>query len=240
VKALATLAGAALLLSAASAAAQGWGGQWPPPQQQQQPPQQQPPQQQPPPGYGQPPAPGYGQAPPYAPPAASKKRDDVEIGFLYATSVAYGVGLGVWFSSEVGIEDPGLFLIPPAILGVAAPVGVWFLDDPEMDRGMPASIAAGMAIGAGEGIGIWSYQFVSNDEDEAWGFTGLSRATALGATAGAVGGYAIGYYLEPSPKSTVLTTSSVVWGATIGACRLRWIGSGRGYGVANDSASLGG
>jgi hypothetical protein len=231
VKALATLAGTALFFASANAAAQGFGGQWPPPQQQSGPP----PQQQP----G--PAPGYGPAPPYPPPARSKKRDDVEIGFLYATSVGYGVGVGVWFSSELEIEDPGLFLIPPAILGVAAPIGVWFLDDPEMDRGMPASIAAGMAIGAGEGIGIWSYQFVTSDEDEAWGFKGLARATTLGATAGAVGGFAVGYYLEPSPKSTVLTTSAVGWGTAIGTM-FGYGGSeaGVGYGVANDTASLGG
>ena len=111
-KALATLAGAALLLSTANAAAQGWGGQWPPPQQQQ-PQQQQPgmqPQQQQP-GMQQQPGPGYGQAPPYAPPAASKKRDDVEIGFLYATSVAYGLFLVVtgsvidWDQNIQGCHD---------------------------------------------------------------------------------------------------------------------------------------
>jgi hypothetical protein len=260
VKALAALAGAVVVSVSIDAAAQGWGQQPPPPGYGQPPPPgygqppppgygQPPPPgygQPPPPGYGQPPPPGYGQppgqgAPPYPPPARSKKRDDVEIGLLYATSVAYGVGVGVWLSYEMGIEDPGLFLIPPAILGVAAPAGVWFLDDPEMDRGMPSSIAAGMVIGAGEGFGIWSYQFVSSDEDEAWGFRGLSRAVTIGATAGAVGGYAVGYYLEPSPKSTLLMTSSVGWGAAIGSM-FGYGGSEAdvGYGVANDTASLGG
>jgi hypothetical protein len=153
----------------------------------------------------------------------------------------YGVGTGIWFSAEVGLDDPALFLIPPALLGVAAPVGVWFLDDPEMPRGMPASISAGLAIGAGEGIGITSYQFVSADEDDEWGYKGLFRGTTLGATLGGVGGYAVGYYLEPSPKSTLLTTSAVLWGASIGSM-FGYGGSekGVGYGVANDSASLGG
>jgi hypothetical protein len=104
--------------------------------------------------YGQP----FGQ-PQYAPPS-SKKRTDLEIGYLYATSVTYGVGLGVWFGAELGIEDPGVFLIAPAILGVAAPVGVYFLDEPLMPRGMPAAIATGMLVGAGEGVGIASLQFV--------------------------------------------------------------------------------
>ena len=171
----------------------------------------------------------------------SRKRSALEIGTLYGTSVGYGVGVGIWLGAETGIEDPGIFLIPPAILGVAAPVGVYFLDDPSMPRGMPAAIAAGMAIGAGEGIGIASYQFVTADEADAWGFRGLARATTLGATLGGVGGYLLGYYQEPDPRSTVLTSSSVLWGAAIGS--MFGYGAseaGVGYGRANDSASLGG
>jgi hypothetical protein len=178
--------------------------------------------------------------PPSAP-SSSHKRDEVEIGTLYAVSVGYGVGMGIWFSNEVGIDDPGLFLIPPALLGVAAPVGVYFLDEPAMPRGMPASIAAGLAIGAGEGIGIASYQYVTANEADAWGFKGLSRATALGATLGGIGGYALGYYEEPSPKSTMLVSSSVLWGTAVGAMfGYGASAAGIGYGLANDSAGLGG
>jgi len=228
----ATLVGL-LLLASAEARAQapppggGWGGQW----------------QAPPPAGPGPYAPGpYGYGPPpYQPPVRSPKRTDIEIGALYAVSVAYGAGMGIWLSAEMGIEDPAIFLIPPALLGVAAPVGVWWLDDPEMPSGLPASMAAGAAIGAGEGIGIASYQFVSTDEDEAWGFRGLSRATALGATAGGIGGYAVGYYLEPSPKSTLFVSSATLWGTAIGT--MFGYGAseaGVGYGIANDSAGLGG
>ena len=192
-----------------------------------------------PPGYGQP---GYGQPGQSPGPAQrSNKRSDVEIGLLYTTAALYGVGTGAWLSMELGLDDPGIFLIPPALLGVAAPVGVYFLDDPEMDRGMPAAIASGMVIGAGEGIGIWSYQFVTTNEDEAWGFKGLTRATTLGATLGGVAGFATGYYLEPSPKSSLLTSSAVVWGAAIGT--MFGYGGSDGdaeWGTANDSASLGG
>jgi hypothetical protein len=188
------------------------------------------------------PWPPPGPPPAYSPPSSrSRDRTDLEIFSLYGVSAAYGVGIGVWFSAELDVEDPGVFLIPPAVLGVAAPIGVWFLDQPSMPSGMPAAIASGMVIGAGEGIGIASYQFVTADEDDAWGFRGLSRATALGATAGGIAGYAAGYYLEPSPKSSVLMTSSVLWGSTIGA--LYGYGAseaGVGYGLANDSAGLGG
>lgn len=211
---------------------------------QQQPVPQQPVQQQaPPPGQ-----PGFGATfgGPYAPPVyvpapASKKRTNLEIGYLYATSVTYGVGLGVWLATEIGIEDPGVFLIPPAILGVAAPVGVYFLDDPLMPRGMPAAIATGMLVGAGEGLGFASFQIVTADERNEWGFRGLARSMAAGSTLGAIGGYALGYYQEPSPRSSLFIGSGVVWGAAIGSM-FGYGASGEGleYGAANDSAALGG
>lgn len=195
----------------------------------------------------QPQGPGFGgtfnapYAQPVYTPTYSKKRTDLEIGFLYGTSATYGVGLGVWLGSELGIEDPGVFLIAPAILGVAAPVGVYFLDEPLMPRGMPAAIAAGMLIGAGEGIGIASFQFVTANEDEAWGFRGLARSMAIGSTLGAVGGYALAYFQEPSPKSSLFASSGVVWGAAIGSM-FGYGASAEGldYGEANDSAALGG
>ncbi|MES1173702.1 MAG: hypothetical protein ABUL62_05180 [Myxococcales bacterium] len=172
---------------------------------------------------------------------ASNKRSGSEITVLYSTAAVYGVGMGVWFGAEAKIKDPGLFLIAPAILGVAAPVGVYFLDNPSMPRGLPAAIASGMVIGAGEGIGIASYQFVSSTKADAWGFRGLSRATAIGATLGGAGGFALGYLQEPSPKSSLLTTSGVVWGSAVGAMfGYGASGKGLGYGRANDSAALGG
>jgi len=132
-------------------------------------------------------------------------------------------------------------LIAPALLGVGAPLTVYLLDNPALPRGLPAAIATGMVIGAGEGIGIASYQFVSAKAADAWGFRGLSRATALGATLGGVGGFAVGYLQEPSPKSSLLATSGVVWGAGVGGM-LGYGASGKGigYGLANDSAALGG
>ena len=208
------------------------------------PPQPLPPQSQP--AYpGQPvpqqPAP-YGYAAPYPYPApVSNRRSGTEITVLYATGAVYGVGLGVWFGAEAKIKDPGLFLIAPTILGVAAPVAVYVLDNPALPRGVPAAIASGMVIGAGEGIGIASYQFVTTGSANAWGFRGLSRATALGATLGGAGGFALGFLQDPSPKSSLLTTSSVFWGAAVGSMfGYGASGAGQPYSRANDSAALGG
>lgn len=204
-----------------------------------------------PPGYGTatpvaaPPAtypapqPAYGY-PSYPTASTDRERSGSEIAALYGVSVAYGVGVGIWFDAELGVKDPAAALIAPAVLGIAAPIGVYVADAP-MRRGLPAAIAAGAVVGAGEGIGIASLQFVRSSQRDAWGFRGLSRATTLGATLGALGGGAFGYLQRPSPRSSVLVTSSVVWGSAIGAM----FGYGAsakdaGYGRSNDQAALGG
>jgi hypothetical protein len=149
--------------------------------------------------------------------------------------------MGVWLSTEAGFEDPAIFLIAPAVLGVAAPVGVYFFDRPKLKRGVPAAIATGTLIGAGEGFGIWSYQYVSVKKQDEWGFKALARAEAIGATLGAAGGLALGYLQAPSPKSSLLMSSSVVWGTAIGSMfGYGATSAGQGYGKSNDGAALGG
>lgn len=164
-----------------------------------------------------------------------------EIGTLYATAVGYGVGLGVWIDSEAKITDPGTALILPAVLGVAAPFGVYFMDQPSMPRGKPSAIAVGMLIGAGEGLGIAGTQFVTSDKDTAWGFRGLGRSVALGSTLGGVGGYLVGEYMEPAPQSNAFVMSGVAWGTLIGASFAYGASpAGVGYGKSNDYAAIGG
>jgi hypothetical protein len=197
-----------------------------------------PPQQYPPPQQG-----GYGQPPAAPPPPASepKARSTGEITTLYAASAGYGIGLGIWLDAELGVTDPGLALVSPAILGVAAPVGAYFLDQPAMPRGKAAAIAAGLVLGAGEGLGIAGTQFVVASEADAWGFRGLARSVAIGATLGGVGGYVVGDAVEPSPNVSAFVTSGAVWGTLVGGA----IGygaspAGVGYGEANDSGAIGG
>ena len=184
---------------------------------------------------------GGAAGPPQGRASAPRRSTTLEIGTLYAASIGYGIGLGVWIDAEAGIADPGVRFIPPSVLGLAAPVGVYFLDQPSMPRGLPAATAAGMAIGAGEGLGIASYQYVTAKASDAWGFRGLSRSVVIGSTAGAVGGYAIGYYEEPSPKLSAFVSSGVLWGTVVGSMfGYGASAAGVGYGRSNDSASLGG
>lgn len=217
------------LLSAPSLSyAQGWGA--PPPS----------PPPPPPPAYSgsYPQNPYAAQQPAYGQP---RKSSALEIGVLYATAAAWGVGLGVWVDAEADVEDPGLRVLPPILLGAAAPVGVFALDHPPMPEGLPAAISAGLFLGAGEGLGIAAYQHVSSSEHNEWGFLGLSRSVAFGSTLGGVSGYVIGYYAEPDPASTLMLSSGAVWGTLIGAALgYGASGEGQGYSLANDGAGLGG
>lgn len=191
-------------------------------------------------------APGWSpipsQPPPYVPASrSSEPASTLEIGTLYGFAAGYGVGTGIWLDAEIGIDDPGMRFLPPVILGLAAPVGVFLLDRPRMPRGMPAAIAMGMAIGAGEGVGIASYQFVTAKAGDAWGFRGFSRAVFIGSTAGTALGTAAAFTMEPSPKTSLLLGSGVGWGMLIGSAF--GYGASRAsseFGEANDSAALGG
>lgn len=189
-------------------------------------------------GYYAGPAPtGY----PNFTPVTTKTATDLEVGTLYAFSVGYGVGTGIWIDAEANIDDPALRFVTPAILGVAAPVGVFFLNRPTMPRGMPAAIATGMALGAGEGVGIATFQIANAQPGGEWGFRGFSRSVFLGSTIGTVGGFLAGYYVEPSPRQSLLLGSTAVWGTLIGSM----IGggataAGSDWSHANDGTSLGG
>lgn len=224
-------------------------GPYPPPQPQPYP-QSQPypsPQPQPYPSAQQPypnQQPAYPQQYPQPAPQRPPQSDEsslFEIGSLYAASVGYGVGLGVWVDSEIGLEDPGQLLIAPSVLGIAAPIGVYFLDHPSMPRGKPAAITAGLLLGGAEGLGIAGTQFVVASEADAWGFRGLGRSVAIGATVGGVGGYFVGEFAEPSPKLSGFVLSGATWGTLIGASFGYGVSpAGVGYGESNDYGAIGG
>jgi len=164
---------------------------------------------------------------------------------LYGTSVAWGVGTGIWVDAEADIGDPGLMLIPPLIIGAAAPVGVFMWDRfgyrRGMPEGLPSAVAAGMIIGAGEGLGISSVQWVTATKKNEWGFRGLARAEVLGSTLGGAAGVGLYYWLKPVPETNVLLASSSAWGSILGS----FFGGGASptfseWGETNDYVATGG
>jgi hypothetical protein len=177
------------------------------------------------PGWAEPPRPAGSWSTSSTPTRSrSASASSFESAMMYMTSAAYGIGLGIWLDAELGLSDPAQVLIPPTLLGVAAPVTAYILDRPALPRGVPGAVAAGLVIGAGEGLGIASVQMLTSDKP--WGFKGMSRAVAIGSTLGGIGGIAMGVTQEPSPNISAFATSGVVWGTLIG--------SAIGLGVARD------
>lgn len=167
------------------------------------------------PGWAEPPKPSGSWSSSAPAPTHGGAASSFESSTLYVTSAAYGIGLGIWLDAELELSDPSLLLIPPTVLGVAAPLGAYILNQPRLPRGVPGVIAAGLFIGAAEGVGIAGLQMVTSDNP--WGFTGLSRAAAIGSTLGGIGGYALSELQRPSPNISAFAVSGVVWGTLIGS-----------------------
>jgi len=187
--------------------------------------------------WAQPPPPPVSAGPTWAPPA--RTASDFESGTLYVTTTAYGLGVGIWLGAELGLDDPGLRLIPAALFGVAAPVTAYVWNQPRLPRGVPGALSAGLFIGAGEGLGVAALQ-MTNAEDP-WGALGLSRAVVIGSTVGGIGGFVLGELQRPSPNISAFASSGVVWGSLVGsAIGLGASQEGIGFAEANDTMALGG
>ena len=222
-------------------------------------PQQQPYQPYPQQGYGQQGYGQYGSYQPYAPPARPIS-SPLEIGLLYVAAASWGVGTGIWIDSEIDNPvdypnglDPAVAFIAPAILGVAAPVGVFAADRlprTPMPAGLPSAIAGGMIIGAGEGIGIWGQTVVTHQCDSstapagctgAPGFRDFGRSVFIGSTLGGIAGGVGYYFLKPTPKTNFFLLSAASWGAISGS----FMGGGASkegspWEDTNDAVSTGG
>jgi hypothetical protein len=158
---------------------------------------------------------------------------------LYALGIGYGVGTGIWLDSLFSITDPGLAIIFPAALGVAAPVGAFLWDrNTNPPRGLPSSIALGLGLGAVEGLAISGvhWQYTGNGPIDKTAFRTYTTVTFLAATGGGIGGYFFGEFARPNPKGLSFVGSGAAWGTITGT--LFGIGvSGRDW---KDGASVAG
>lgn len=99
------------------------------------------------------------------------------------------------------------------------PIGLYVWDQQqEFDRGVPSAIATGLLLGGIEGMAIdgLQWQLTGNGGPNTWGFSTWTTVTFVAATAGGVGGYAFGEWLQPDPRRLGLIASGAGWGATTG------------------------
>jgi hypothetical protein len=158
---------------------------------------------------------------------------------LYGTSIAWGIGSGIWIDSLANESDPGIAFIAPLALGAVAPIGIYLWDSAsEFDRGVPSSMATGLALGAVEGIAISGTQWEHSGQGGSgtWSFSTQATLTWAISTGGGVGGYAFGEWLKPDPRSLGFIASGAGWGAISGS----FIGGGAASSSFGDGASIGG
>ncbi|MGA2447789.1 MAG: hypothetical protein ABTD50_03845 [Polyangiaceae bacterium] len=139
--------------------------------------------------------------------------------YLYGTGIAYGVGSGVWIDALAKANDPAFALLPPLLLGAALPIGIYLWDQyDEFDRGVPSSVATGMLLGGVEGVAIsgLQWQLTGNGGPNSWTFPTWATLTFVGATGGAIGGYAFGEWFRPDPRSLTFVASGAGWGTLAG------------------------
>lgn len=159
------------------------------------------------------------------------------MGLLYGTTAAWGVSAGVWIDLEAGVTNPGAAMIAPVILGVAAPVTMFFLDRPKMRLGRPAAISAGILIGAGENALIFSRQYVTSNTP--WGAKEYFRGNMIASTVGGVGGFLAHYAVKFKPQTSAFVSSGAMWGSLVGAAFGGAASSGTWTNTTNDSVFLG-
>jgi hypothetical protein len=152
-------------------------------------------------------------------------RKDGEMPFLYGAGIGYGVGTGIWIDIVAKIDDPGLNLVMPLVLGGAGAVGTYLWDqNTTLHRGVPSTTALGTALGFGFGVGIGLTQLQVSKKGSEWGIGTISTLTFLTTTGGAVGGYFFGDWLRPDPRSA----SFIASGAAMGTLSFLQIGVGVG------------
>lgn len=144
------------------------------------------------------------------------QRTPDEIGVLYLSSIAYGLGTGVWLSTLGEADSVAGWVMPPLLLAGAAATTVAVLDrGAGLRYGTAQSIASGMWLGLWQGLawgGYYQASVTAYDEMSEKGFASLLFATT---TAGALTGGLIGTYRATTPGRAAFVGSASVWPAIV-------------------------
>ena len=143
------------------------------------------------------------------------RRTSTEMAQLYVAAAAYGIGTGLWLAVQTEPESVAAVTLPTLALGVAAPVGVYLLDDRSTLRyGTPTAILSGLTVGLTQGA-LWTtyYQAQARAADE---FSGRTMATLvwLPTTLGAVAGCVLGETFGTTPGRAELVAAGSTLAAT--------------------------
>ena len=147
------------------------------------------------------------------------RRTADEIGVLYTSSVAYGLGTGLWVSVLNDSNDVASWVLPPLLFAGAAAGAVAILDSGKGLRyGTAQSISSGMWLGLWQGLAWGSYYQASTSSSEQ--LSGKQYASLLFATttAGALTGGLVGTLSSTTPGRAAFVGSASLWPAVILGC----------------------
>jgi hypothetical protein len=153
------------------------------------------------------------QAPPLRP-----IRSTDEITLLYASSLIYGVGSGVWFLLETQPNSALTATLPFAALTAAPVIAVATIDGiSKFPRGVPHAISAGLYLGLGEGVWAVGYQGAraARTDGSKWAPETVAGVLWGGATLGGTLGGALGSSLLTTPGRVSFTASTTLWAGAL-------------------------
>lgn len=168
------------------------------------------------------------------PPPPQRLRSDGELAFLYGTSAAYGVTMGIWIDTLGPCSpnnknpmtgktscDAGLALVAPLLIGTAVPLAFFLWDNfvkGGIHKGVPSSIGTGILVGGLEGLGVAgaNYSISGNNSPNRWGSDGIMTSVFVGSTLGGLAGFAYGEVVRPNPRKIAFVASGAGWGAAMG------------------------
>jgi hypothetical protein len=144
------------------------------------------------------------------------RRTADEIGVLYTSATAYGLGGGIWLSFLNDANSPEGWVLPAMLLAGASAGAVALLDSGKGLRyGTAQAISSGMWLGLWQGL-AWGtyYQAASNRDEELE--EGQYGALLFGAsTIGAVTGGLVGTYSATTPGRAAFVGTASLWPAVI-------------------------
>jgi hypothetical protein len=145
------------------------------------------------------------------------ERTTDEIAQLYANSITYGIGSGLWVGEHTRANNASGVVLPMLLFSGAAAGTVALLDIGHPLRyGVPQSIVSGMYFGFEEGLllSLWNQ---SGSYSSHWQDSAVADVIWVASTAGAVGGGLLGSQLGTTPGRASFVGSAALWsGAIVG------------------------
>jgi len=170
------------------------------------------------------------------PARAVNERTTDEIAQLYAASILYGVGTGVWIDTHVQSPSTATVVLPMLLFAGASVGGVALLDvNHPLHYGVAQSSVSGLYLGLEEGVLLSLWNQTQSNASSQWQGSTVADVIWTFSTLGVVGGGVLGNTLGTTPGRASFVGSSGLWaGVLTGFAAEAFTGSGHGALLAAD------